>query len=224
MLVRSAPAGSRCRIDSTGAEVTLSWRVHRSGMCSDLHRSLRSLWCWRVAARHAARASRHRARTPRLMAIEEPATWMVPGTPLAAWSGPDGSSFVVYRTLWVPEGSAEMLAEALGNRLENLPGLKLLVKRTETVAGVPAARVEVIAPGTGDALAASGLGEPIEPPGKTLIPTRQVTLAFTRPCRHDLPHLAHAGRLLRSDRAGYPGHAPVAAVRFELAASAPRKQ
>ena len=49
-----------------------------------------------------------------------------------------------------PGASAEMLAEALGNRLENLPGLKLLVKRTETVAGIPAARVEVVAPGTGD--------------------------------------------------------------------------
>ena len=60
---------------------------------------------------------------------ERRSTWMVPGTPLAAWSGPDGSSLVIYRTLWVPGGSAEMLAEALGNRLENLPGLKLLVKR-----------------------------------------------------------------------------------------------
>jgi hypothetical protein len=112
---------------------------------------------------------------------ERPLTWMVPGTPLAAWSGPDGSSFVIYRTLWVPGGSAEMLAEALGNRLDNLPGLKLVVKRTETAAGVQAARIEVIAPGTGDALAPSGLGEPITPPGKMLSPTRQVTLAFARP-------------------------------------------
>jgi hypothetical protein len=110
-----------------------------------------------------------------------PSTWMVPGTPLAAWSGPNGSSFVIYRTLWVPRGSAEMLAEALGNRLENLPGLKLLVKRSETTGGVPAARVEVIAPGTGDILAPSGLGEPIQLPSKTLTPTRQVTLAFARP-------------------------------------------
>jgi hypothetical protein len=106
---------------------------------------------------------------------------MVPGAPLAAWSGPDGSSLVAYQTLWVPGGSAEMLAEALGNRLENLPELKLLAKRVETVAGVPAARVEVVAPGTGDALAPSGLGAPIEPSGKSLIPTRQVTLAFARP-------------------------------------------
>ena len=101
-----------------------------------------------------------------------PATWMVPGTPLAAWSGPDGSSFAIYRTLWVPAGSPEMLAEALGNRLANLPGLKLLVKRSEAIAGIQAARLEVIAPGTGDALAPSGLGQPIQPPGKTLTPVR----------------------------------------------------
>jgi hypothetical protein len=110
-----------------------------------------------------------------------PTTWMVPGTPLAAWSGPDGSSFAIYRTLWVPAGSPEMLAEALGNRLANLPGLKLLVKRSEAIAGIQAARLEVIAPGTGDALAPSGLGQPIQPPGKTLTSTRQVTLAFIRP-------------------------------------------
>jgi hypothetical protein len=107
-------------------------------------------------------------------------TWMVPGTPLAAWSGPDGSSLVVYRTLWVPAGSAEMLAEALANRLGNLPGAKLLVKRTETVAGRAAARLELVAPGTGGALAASGLGTPIELPDKPLEPTRQLTLVFPR--------------------------------------------
>jgi hypothetical protein len=108
-----------------------------------------------------------------------PSTWMVPGTPLAAWSGPDESSLVIYRTLWVPGGSAEMLADALGNRLENLPGLKLLVKRSESVAGIHAARTEVIAPGTGNSLAPSGLGKVI--PDSTLMPTRQVTLAFIRP-------------------------------------------
>jgi len=107
-------------------------------------------------------------------------SWMVPGEPLAAWSGPEGASLVVYRTLWVPGGTAEMLAEALGNRLENLPGLKLLVKRTEAAGGLTAARVEVVAPGSGDALAASGLGAPVEQAGKTLIPTRRVTLGFAR--------------------------------------------
>ncbi|MFI5456144.1 MAG: hypothetical protein ACHRXM_11910 [Isosphaerales bacterium] len=121
--------------------------------------------------------------------LTPPASWrpveasaqIVPGVPLAAWSGPDGSSLVLYRTLWVPAGTAEMLAEALGNRLENLPGLRLLVKRTETAGGRAAARVEVVAPGTGGALAATGLGTPVEPTGKTLFPTRQVTLGFARP-------------------------------------------
>jgi hypothetical protein len=108
-------------------------------------------------------------------------TWVVPGAPLAAWSGPDGSSLVLYRTLWVPGGTALMLAEALANRLENLPGLRLVVKRTEVQGGIAAARVEAIAPGTGDALAPSGLGTPLEPPRGTLIPTREVTLAFTQP-------------------------------------------
>ena len=132
------------------------------------------------------------------------AKWMVPGTALAAWSGPDGSSFVVYRTLWVPGGSAEMLAEALGNRLENLPGLKLLVKRTETLAGVAAARVEVVAPGTGDSLAATGLGELPSSTGNDPDSNSSGNPGVQPPLRCDLPHLAHAGRLLRSDRAGDP--------------------
>ncbi len=107
-------------------------------------------------------------------------SYMVPGEPLAAWAGPDGASLVVYRTLWMPAGTAEMLAEALGNRLENLPGAKLLVKRTETAGGLTAARVELVAPGSGSAVAASGLGAPVEQPGKTLIPTRAITLGFAR--------------------------------------------
>jgi hypothetical protein len=105
---------------------------------------------------------------------------MVPGVPVAAWAGPDGSSLVLYRTPWVPGGTAEMLAEALGNRLENLPELRLLAKRVETAGGVPAARVEVVAPGTGAALAASGMGVPFAPPDTTLVPTRQLVLGFAR--------------------------------------------
>jgi hypothetical protein len=107
-------------------------------------------------------------------------TWMVPGDPLAAWSGPEGASLVVYRTLWVPGGTAEMLAEALGNRLENLPGSSLLVKRTETAGGLTAARVETVAPGAGNSVAPSGLGAAVIEPGKNLIPTRTITLAFAR--------------------------------------------
>jgi hypothetical protein len=111
----------------------------------------------------------------------KPSTWMVPGVPIAAWAGPDGSSLVLYRTPWVPGGTALMLAEALANRMENLPELRLLAKRTETTGGVPAARVEVVAPGTGAALAASGMGVPFAPPETTLVPTHQLVLGFPRP-------------------------------------------
>ena len=106
---------------------------------------------------------------------------MVPGTPLAAWSGPDGSSLVVYRTLWVPAGSAEMLAEALGNRLENLPELKLLVKRTETVAGIRPRGSRWSPREPAMPWPPAGSASRSQPAGKTLIPTRQVTLAFAGP-------------------------------------------
>jgi hypothetical protein len=106
---------------------------------------------------------------------------MVPGRPLAAWSGPHGGSLVLYRTLPVPGGDAASVAEALANRLSNLPDLKVCVRRTEHVVGTTAARVEVIAPGTGDALAPSGTGPPTAPAGKSLVATHQVTLAFVRP-------------------------------------------
>jgi hypothetical protein len=105
---------------------------------------------------------------------------LVPGTLLSAWRGPDGASLVLYRTLPSPGVSPAMLVEALANRLTNLPELKIVARRTEKVAGEPAARVEVIAPGTGDALAPSGVGTPIAPTGKTLEPTRQVIVGIVR--------------------------------------------
>jgi hypothetical protein len=107
-------------------------------------------------------------------------TWMTPGLPLAAWSGPGGSSLVVYRALPIPGGSPAAVVVALSNQLENLPGLTLQVKRVESLGHASAARVEVVAPGTGDALAPSGAGTPVAPDGKALIPTRQVTAAFVR--------------------------------------------
>ena len=97
---------------------------------------------------------------------------------LAAWTGPEGSSLVVYRSLPVPGGTPETIAEALVNRMENLPGVEIRERRTESVGGIVAARVELVAPGTGDALAPSGAGSFVVPEGKTLVPTRQVTLGF----------------------------------------------
>jgi hypothetical protein len=108
------------------------------------------------------------------------ATWIAPGLPLAAWSGPSGSSLVLYRTLPIPGGSPVGVVVALANRLENLPGLTVHVKRVESIGNSRAARVEVVAPGTGDALAPTGSGTPVVPDGRPLVPTRQVTVAFVQ--------------------------------------------
>jgi hypothetical protein len=123
------------------------------------------------------------------MAVYPPPSWrpiksstkQVPGVALAAWAGPDDSSLVIYRDLPAPGCSPAMIAEALANRMENLTELRLVAKRTETIAGTTAARVEVVAPGTGNALAPSGIGTPKAPDGRTLIPTREVTIGFLRP-------------------------------------------
>jgi hypothetical protein len=110
----------------------------------------------------------------------ERSRWLAPGTALAAWAGPEGSSLVVYQTLPAPSESAEMLAEGLANRLMNLPELALAVRRTETVAGQLAARVEAVAPGSGSAFAPSGIGKPVAKEGEALIPTRRVVVGFPR--------------------------------------------
>jgi hypothetical protein len=110
----------------------------------------------------------------------EASTWMVPGTPLAAWRGPEGASFVIYRTLPVPGATASLLMESLANRLLNLPELEVKVRRTESIAGQPAAWVEVVAPGDGASLAPSGGGIPLARNGSPLIRTRQLTVGFPR--------------------------------------------
>jgi hypothetical protein len=99
---------------------------------------------------------------------------------MAEWSGPEGASLVVYRSLRIPEGDAAMIAESLSNRLTNLPELKVVARRVETWGGRPAARVEVIAPGTGSALAPSGTGVPVGPKGSRLVPTRRVVVGIPR--------------------------------------------
>jgi hypothetical protein len=109
-----------------------------------------------------------------------PTTWQVPGTALEAWSGPEGAAMIVYRSLPIPGGTAEMLAGSLANRLTNLPEYHIESSEVETIAQQPAAKVVVVAQGTGDALAPTGIGRPLAPEGKTLIPTRQVTVGFAR--------------------------------------------
>lgn len=107
-------------------------------------------------------------------------TWPVPGTPLGAWEGPGGSSMVVYQSLPVPGGRASSIAEGLANRLENLPGLRVVSRGTVDVGGTAAARVVAVAPGTGDALAPSGTGVPLLPAGKAMTPTRRVVVSVPR--------------------------------------------
>jgi hypothetical protein len=110
----------------------------------------------------------------------EPTRWMVPGRALAAWGGPEGSSFVVYRGLPAPRVTAEQLAVGLSTRLTNLPGLRILERESLTLPGAPAIRLDLVAPGFGDALAPSGTGTPVSLDGKTLIPTRQATVLVAR--------------------------------------------
>ena len=112
---------------------------------------------------------------------------------------------MLYQTLPAPGVSAAMLAEALANRLTNLPELKIVARRTEKVADESAARVEVIAPGTGDALAPSGVGTPVAPEGKRLEPTRQVTVGIVRSSGPLFLSWHHARIGPCADRPGYRG-------------------
>jgi hypothetical protein len=107
-------------------------------------------------------------------------TWLAPGARLAAWSGPEGSSLTIYRKLPIPGGTAEQIVESMANRLTHLPGFEVLERRVETIAGVPAARVEVVAPGTGSEIAPSSVNKATAPEGTTLAPTREITIGFPR--------------------------------------------
>jgi hypothetical protein len=107
-------------------------------------------------------------------------TWPVAGTPLAAWSGPSGSSLVVYQSLAAPGLEAKEHLDGLVHRLENLPDLRVVAQRTERVKEFLAGRLEAVAPGPGDALAPSGMGQPVARLGQTLRPTRRVLIVIPR--------------------------------------------
>src|SRR4051794_22471783 len=70
----------------------------------------------------------------------EPSAFVVPGTPLAAWRGPGGSTLVVSRPLPAPGASAGSIGTDLANRLTNLPGLCVLARTVEPIGGREAAR------------------------------------------------------------------------------------
>lgn len=111
---------------------------------------------------------------------EDPSTYTVPGKVLGAWKGPEGSSLVAYRNLPIPNPSAKSLAEELGARLTNLPGMSVESAGTRRAGGAEAAWVVAVGPGTGDALAPSGAGEPVAPEGRSLVPTRRIALGIPR--------------------------------------------
>ena len=95
----------------------------------------------------------------------EPGRFVVPGDPLAAWVGPEGASLTLFTTLRDPGATAETVLEGTANLWANGPGLN-------------AARLELVAPGTGDQLAPIGQGRPLPRTGddRPLIPTRRVAL------------------------------------------------
>ena len=109
-----------------------------------------------------------------------PTTWAVPGTPLAAWSGPSGSSLVAYVALAAPGVDAKGLGTALATRLENLPDLRLLKNEVAKIDGLDAARVVAVAPGDGAELAPTGTGKPRFNDDRPTKPTRRVTIIIPR--------------------------------------------
>lgn len=108
---------------------------------------------------------------------------VVPGVALAAWEGPNGASFVAYRTLPVPgePHPTDALGLELANRWTNLVGAKVLSRERVEVDGRPSVFVTAVAPGTGDAWLPSGAGAPAAPPGVAIVPTRRVLVAVPLP-------------------------------------------
>lgn len=106
--------------------------------------------------------------------VADPSTFLVPGRSVAAWTGPGGSSLVVVDALPAPRTDAGVLAREMTSRLENLPELRIAKSAVRPIGGIPSAWVEIVAPGTEGGLAPTGLGRPIAPEGKKLVPTRRI--------------------------------------------------
>ena len=97
---------------------------------------------------------------------------------MASWSGPKGSSLCLYTTIAAPRASAASLAKEIAGRYENLPGLKVVSSGTIRVGSRDAARIDALAPGSGDALAATGLGRPKLADGRPMVPTRRILIGL----------------------------------------------
>ena len=109
-----------------------------------------------------------------------PDYWEVPGVPISAWKGPNGSSFVVYRELSTRGDEPASLARRIANRYENLPGLTLLASNEIVFSGMRAAKVEAVAAGTGAAFLPTGTGVPVSYDGLPHVPTRRILIAVPR--------------------------------------------
>lgn len=103
-----------------------------------------------------------------------------PRTTIAAWRGPENALFVVHRDLAIPGGDPASLETEVTTRLRNLPGLTLGEHKVETIAGRPAVKIELTAPGTGDALAPTSTGVAKDDAGRALSPTHRLTVGFVR--------------------------------------------
>jgi len=130
-------------------------------------------------ARHGYRVSVPAAWEP----WRQPPAPVVPGEVLEAYGVPAAGtrgSLVVFRSGYVPETTAGQLLAATHYLLLNLPSLEIKAEREITVGGKPAVLVEVVADGTGGALAPTGLGKPVAPPRESLIRTRRVWVRVPR--------------------------------------------
>lgn len=123
-----------------------------------------------------------RLRPPAGWSAIDPAKHPVPGTPLAAWSGPDGATLAAFRSLPIPRPRPEALALEAANSLSNLPGVEVMAHGVVTLSdGREAARIDSLGPGDGGQFAPSGSGPPAWPDGRPIIPTYRVSIALPGP-------------------------------------------
>lgn len=104
----------------------------------------------------------------------------LPRRTIAAWFGPGRSILQVHVDITAPGTNPESLAKDLSTRLANMPQLEILSCKVETIAGQSTVRFEAVAPGTGDAWAPSGTGEPKTKGGSPLSPTHRTSVGFAR--------------------------------------------
>jgi hypothetical protein len=115
-------------------------------------------------------------------AAADPARAIVPGTPLALWTGPGSSSLTLYRSIAIPDPDPAALARETAQRYENFAGVT--VHRADAMAlksGPTAARVEATGPGSGDAWVPTPMGQPVPKEGRPVVPTARLLLGIPRP-------------------------------------------